>query len=310
MPTYKPSGRVPFFGLILFILVGAILGAVIGVIAYLISINIYFLILSPLGLAAISGGLAYIAVRLGKMRSSIFGLIAGLLLGIFIYGVYWGAGYVDLLNQFATAAPNKAEDASAIINRVLSARPELDRNLERETGQTGILGYVLLVAEEGLSFSRTSSPSSTSVTLNREMTLAYWGIEALLVLGGCALAGFRSAKQIFCESGKKWLGEKDFQFVGTVDARASSQFLQVLRSGDYRTAGRYVTLGRSMGLVQVKVAMCGEPDLSSPGEMILRVTRSAGNRTNDLLVGVTTPMDYRMLVENAQQRQPLGTYAG
>ena len=311
MRTYKPSGRISFFGLILFIIVGAILGSVIGVAAYFISTLIYFLILSPLGLAAISGGLAYIAVRLAKIRSPLFGLIAGLVLGVYVYGVYWGAGYVDLLNQFVNPTPAKdGQDVSAIVNQLLAARPALDRNLERETGQPGIVGYVLLLADEGLSFSRTTSPSSSSITLNRELTLAYWGIETLLVLGGCALAGRRSAKQVFCESGKRWLKESDFQFVGTVDARASNQFLQILRSGDLRSAGQYMTLGRSMGLVHVKVAMCAEPDLSSPGEMILRVTRSAGNRTNELLTGVVTPNEYKMLIDHAQQRQPLGAYTG
>jgi hypothetical protein len=260
-------------------------------------------------LAALSGGVGFLAMRLGKIRSPAFGLIAGLLLGIFILGVYWGTGYVDLLNQFANSAPSKAQDITSSIDRLLDARPALDRNLLRETGQPGILGYVLLVADEGLSFSRTSSSSGTEITLNREMTLVYWGIEALLVVGGTALGGFRAAKMVFCESRKRWIGARDYQLVGTVDARASNQFLQVLRSGDYRTAGRYVTLGRSMGLVQVQVAMCAEPDPGSAGEMILRVTRSAGNRVNELLIGVVTPMDYRVLVENAQQRPPLGVYA-
>jgi hypothetical protein len=311
MRTYQPSGRISFFGLIFFIIVGAILGAVIGVAAYLISTKIYFLVLSPLGLAAISGGLAYLAVRMGKMRSPLFGLLAGLVLGAYIYGVYWGAGYVDLLNQFVSGAPSKdGQDISSIVNQLLASRPELDRNLQRETGQPGLIGYVLLVAEEGLSFSRTTSPGSSAITLNRELTLAYWGIEALLVLGACALAGRRSAKQVFCESGNRWLKESDFQFVGTVDARVSNQFIQLLRSGDLRTAGQYVTLGRSMGLVQVKVAKCAEPDLASPGEMILRVTRSAGNKTNELLTGVVTPHEYKMLIDNAQQRAPLGAYTG
>lgn len=311
MRIYKPSGRVPFFGLIIFVIAGAIFGTAIGVVAYLISRLIFFLIISPLVLAAISGGLVYLNIRWGKIRNPAFGLIAGLLLGIFIFGVYWGAGYVDVLNQVANTAPNKNEDLSSVINRLLSARTTLDRIL-REEGieQPGILGYVLWLAEEGLSFSRTSSPSSTSITLNREMTLAYWGIEALLVIGGAALAGFRSAKQVFCESGKRWLKEGDYQLVGTVDARASGQFVQVLRSGDYRTAGRYMTLGRSMGLVQVKVAMCAEPDLSSSGEMMVRVIRGAGNRTDELLTGIVTPMEYRMLVDNAQQRPPVGAYAG
>ena len=312
MRTYKPSGRISFFGLILFIIVGAILGAVIGVAAYFISTLIYFLILSPLGLAAISGGLAYLAVRLGRIRSPLVGLIAGLILGGYIYGVYWGAGYVDALNQVANTAPSKNEDITSIINRVLNARTDLDRFFDRQNiDERGFLGYVVFMAEQGLSFSRTSSSSGTEITLNREMTLIYWGIETLLVLGACAIAGRRSATQVVCESSKRWLKEGDFQFVGTVDARATNQFLQILRSGDLRAAGQYMTLGRSMGLVQVKVAMCAEPDLSSPGEMILRVTRSAGNRTNYLLTGVVTPNEYKTLIDNAQQRQtPLGAFTG
>jgi hypothetical protein len=267
------------------------------------------LLLSPLVLAVVSGGLGAIAVHWGRFRSPVFGLIAGVLLGAFVYGVYWGTGYVDALNQVASSAPNKNDDLIGTINRLLSARASLDNFFLRQNiGQTGIVGYVLYLAEQGLSFSRTSSSSGTEITLNREMTLVYWGLEALFVIGGTALACFRSAQVPFCESGKRWVRERDYQLVGTVDARVSDQFLQVLRSGDYRTAGQYMILGRSMGLLQVQVVMCAEPDLGSPGEMILRVTRSAGNRTNTLLTGVVTPMEYRTFVDNAQQRPPLAVY--
>ena len=309
MRTYKPSGRISFFGLIFFIIIGAILGAVIGIVAYLISTQIYFLVLSPLGLAAISGGLAYVAVRMGKMRSPVIGLLAGLLLGGYIYGIYWGAGYAHELIAEA-ANTSKSGQPIDILNEALALRPQLDRFLQRETGQTGLIGYVLLLAEDGLSFSRTTSPSSSSITLNREMTLGYWGIETLLVLGASAIAGLRSASQVYCESGKRWLKESDYQFVGTVDARASDQFLQLLRGGDFRSAAQYMTLGRSMGLVQVTVAMCAEENLSSPGELVLRVTRSAGNKTNELLTGIVTSNEYKTLIDHAQQRVPLAAFTG
>jgi hypothetical protein len=301
MQAYKPSGRVPIVGLILFIVVGVLLGTLVGVVAYLISTVIFLLILSPLILAVVSGALAYLCVRWGKIRNPAVGFIIGLLLGVAVIGAYWGAGYAAALNEVAAERTSKGNDLTSQINNLLSARSTVDRVVLRETGQTGLIGYVLFMAKDGMTFTRTSSPSSTGITLNREMTLVYWGIELLLVVVSAAFSGMRSAQKPFCEIGKRWLRDGDYKLIGTVDARLSDQFLQALRSGDYRSAGRHIMLGNTPGLVQVKVVKCGEPDLVSPGEMILRATRAAGNRVNELIIGTISPMDYRMLIESGQR---------
>jgi hypothetical protein len=300
MRSYQPSGKVPLLGALGFIVFGLVFALATGVIAYLISTQIYLLIVSPFLLAVVSGGIAYLGVRWGKIRNTVFSALIGLLLGNVVIGAYWGATYVDALNQVADARTSKNSDD--FIGRLTEAQPTLSRTLREETGQTGIVGLILLLAEDGMTFTRTSSPDSTGVTLDRNMTLIYWAIEALLVVGAGIISAIRSARVPFCEISKRWFTDKDYQPLGTIDVRTSNQFTQALRSGDFRTAGQMLTLGAGSDIMQVKVVKCGAADLNTPGDLVLRVTRQAGNRSNDVLVGLLTPMEYRALVDSAQRR--------
>lgn len=303
MKTYQPSGRIPLGGIIVFIVVGSILGMAVGIAAHLISTQIFFLCLSPLGLAVLSGAIANVCVRLGRVRSPGFALLIGLLLGAVIYGTYWGAGYVRALDEVATTSPSK--NSSEPIERLMSARPTLDRFLRSETGQDGIIGYVLFQAEEGMTFSRTSS-SSTEFTFSREMTLGYWGLEMLLVIGAAAFSAYSQAGSPYSELDRRWIGDRDFRFLGSVDGRLDQQFISALNSGNFRGAGQHLMLGSKVGLLQVNVVKFGEPNLAAPGDMIVRGTRRSGNRENEVFTGVISPVEYRALVDSAQLTSPQG----
>ena len=300
MRSYQPSGRVPFLGAFGFIILGVFLGLATGILAYFISTQLYLLIASPVLLAAVTGGIAYLGVRWCKIRNTAVSALIGLLIGLVVIGAYWATNYADALNQVAEDRTSKNSDD--LIGRLTAAQPTLDRILREDTGQTGLVGLILFMAEEGMTFTRTSSPDSTGISLDRNMTLIYWAIEALVVVLAGIVSAYTSARQPFCEINKRWFRDRDYQALGTIDVRASSQFIQALRSGDYRTAGQLLVLGSEAGMMQVKVVKCGAADLNTPGDLVLRVTRRSGNRSSDALLGVLTPMEYRALVDSAQRR--------
>jgi hypothetical protein len=95
MRKYQPSGRIPYLGFILLILVALLGGAAVGGILWALDhyLNISLVFVFPLFAGAIVGGLLVLSVRSTKVRSPFFAALMGIVAGIVIYGVYHAASY-------------------------------------------------------------------------------------------------------------------------------------------------------------------------------------------------------------------------
>jgi hypothetical protein len=108
---YRPSGRIPFGGLIGLILATIIGSLVIGGLVFAVSHLIYLIVLFPIIMGALGGGLLSLVVKSAKVRSPIIAGLLGLVLGVGIIGVYrFAEYYIDFRNEVTSVVREEGGD--------------------------------------------------------------------------------------------------------------------------------------------------------------------------------------------------------
>lgn len=303
MTEYSPSGRFSFLGLVLALIMILIGGAVLGVIAYLISKAIYLVPISPLVLALLSGAVAALAVRWGKIRNSIIAILIGLALGTVSYGTYRAAEYAGTMVEIAQISSIK--DISGLIAQVQGGQRQLDTFLQGEVGQGGFLGFAEFLAQEGMTITRTGSSSSTGgITLVNETLYGYWAIEAFAILLISAWMARSAARKPFCEDGNKWLKDSDFQMVGAINYSDVDPFKKALLANDFITAGAILAVPPPSGGALVRMVRCGGATEQPDDDIIITATQKKGrNRVETAFTGMMSMSAYTMLWNAVQQRR-------
>jgi len=285
MKRYRPSGRLPFGGLLGLILATIIGSLVIGGLVFAVSHLIYLIVLFPLVMGAVGGGLLALVVRSSKIRSPIIAGLFGLLLGIGILGVYrFAEYYIDFRNEVTTAVREEGgEDVS---------QEEIDQFiddvLQEEVGASGFLGYLRYSATLGTTITRSSS----EIALDENATWIYWGIELLIVALFCAGLAFAAARKPFNEEADEWY--PDPQYVGSVDWKARKEFYKLLNEGDTREAYKMVNVSPG---VPPRVDVVVQQTPSAPQtDVILTVRETRMNRkqeaSGDKLKGVLSAQEF------------------
>ncbi|MCS7071708.1 MAG: hypothetical protein NZM00_09395, partial [Anaerolinea sp.] len=145
MRSYRNTGIASPFGLLLGLIIGVFLSVVVGLVSFAFSTFVVYLVpLHPLFVALIVAGVSAVVVRVGKVRSLLPGILIGVLIGALTYGVSRAAEYGYAVYQEAEGYAGKSGDVLANWN---VAQRDIDRLLERQTGQSGVIGYVLFSAE-------------------------------------------------------------------------------------------------------------------------------------------------------------------
>jgi hypothetical protein len=220
---YRPSGRIPFGGLIGLILATIIGSLVIGGLVFAVSHLIYLIVLFPIIMGALGGGLLALVVKSGKVRSPIIAGLFGLILGVGIIGVYrFAEYYIDFRNEVTAVVREEGGDdiSQEEIDQFI------DETLEAEVGSPGFIGYIRYSATLGTTITRTSS----EVTLDENATWVYWGVELLIVALFCAGLAFNAARQPFNEDVGEWY--PDPFYVGTINWKSRKEFLDEVKNGD------------------------------------------------------------------------------
>jgi hypothetical protein len=269
MKKYRTSGRIPFGGFIALILATIIGGAVIGGIVFAASHLIYLIILFPLLMGAVGGGLLALVVRGTKVRSPIIAALFGLIMGVGIVGVYrFAEYYIDFRNEITNAAHESEGDniTQEEIDQFI------DETLEQETGSPGFIGYLKYSASLGTTITRSSS----EVELDEKATWVYWGIELVIVMLFCAGLAASAARKPFNEEAGEWYPEP--LLVGSVDWKSRKEFYKLLKAGDLRSAFKMVTTASLSGN-RVDVLVQQTPSAPQT-DVVLSVNETRVNRKN------------------------------
>lgn len=187
--------------LILSVLVGAAMG---GLLFGADMIGFYLILLMPLAV----GGLVGLATTFPAVPARIptFPLLIVALIGCAVaVVVYWGATYFQYREEFVKVVQ---ENIAVERDEALALLPEFE---QEAYGTTGFPAMLALLAEEGLSITRTGSSSSSSgLLLQGGVAYAYWIGEIVLMLIVAWAAVFRRYTTNY---GKKFKPEPQAAFV-------------------------------------------------------------------------------------------------
>lgn len=308
MRRFQPSGRIALFPFLIMTVIGLIIAAVLGVAAMLIAQSIYLVPLSPLIMAAAAGVLAAFVTRAGKNRSPLLAALIGLSIGLTLYGVYRYSEYVHVLYT-VEAQRNPKGDIFANLQGALSPSniAQVDRTLRNDgIAEQGFVGYVLWSASEGMQITRLSASSSSSggLFLDRNMTLGYWGLEFLIVVGAALYAALQAARAPYDENQRRWIKDDQFRLFGTVDASMEKDFVRALEEGHWQRAGSLMMPGISGGAVTVLGYKLGDDF----GDVLLRVNTTKRNRQQQSAQGVLSMSEFKSLLASAARAPRQGAY--
>ncbi len=271
MKPYRSSGRVPFGGWIALVLATLIGSLVIGGIVFAVSHLIYLIVLFPLLMGAIGGGLLVLVVKSSKVRSPILAGLFGLILGIGIVGVYrFAEYYIDFRNEITNSIrESEGQDISQ-----QDIDEFIDLSLEDETGSSGFVGYLKYAASLGTTITRSSG--SSEMQLDERATWIYWGIELLIVALIAAGMAFGAARQPFNEEAGEWYPGQ--MVIGRVDWNSRKEFYNLLKADDLRGAFKMVMTAPMTGN-RVDVLFQQTPT-APQSDVILSVNETRVNRKN------------------------------
>jgi hypothetical protein len=234
MKPYQPPSAsfLPMSELTMVLLTVGLGSAVIGVVAYVLSIYLWLIILFPLAVGALGGTLVKWQVKGAKLGNPTIAAFIGLFAGMLIYSIFFASDYVyfrlETEKQLATDAAYFRVSPSEL----------LDELLLYETGSGGFLGFMKIVEREGIEISQVTDPSDRGLVITGIWVYVYYLIEAGLIVGVSTGLALDAGRQPYCPQCRNWI-EKHIN-VGHVSTQQGSEFRSALRLGNASTIKEYI----------------------------------------------------------------------
>ena len=297
------GNKVPIDGCLLLILFALGGGLLAGGLAVAISRFVYLIIAFPIGMGFVGGTITAVAVRLGKVRHPRLAMLAGIVTGLFIYGVYWAGDYLAFRSEARSFVVAEME-AEFGESDAAAAAELVDLVLEEETGSGGFLGYVLFSAQEGMDVGRVGN--SATFNVGTTLTVIYWLVEVILI--GLVAAGVAQEAAIrpFCTAHDRWYEPNEL--VGGVGPDLAETAMLALREGHYAALRQMLDPGAPAPGLALYTARCRDCLASDPVLTVRTLSLDSRKRvkTKDLLQQPLSQEHYETL---AQGTTPAGASA-
>ncbi len=304
MRSYRASNRIPLGGFLLLILIGGGVAVGLGLALWEISSLLNFLaIMVVLFTGLILGGIFSLVVRISKIRNPLIAGLIGLLAGVLLYGVYQYAGYYvtfrDEMRAAATQSTGKAP-SDILLNS------QIDKILVGEVGRGGFVGYLMITAKYGITFSSSpGSSSSSDVELTDAGVWIYWGLEMLMIAGFAAFGAARAARQPFDEESNEWYGKPTY--FASASTKSRKALMRALKDGDFQTAGSLLTTD-NIKYPRIDVTLrrgASAPTSYSQQDVFLIVNHvQRKGRNSAIRSGVISPSEFSLL-QLSMSQQPV-----
>ncbi|MCL4272144.1 MAG: hypothetical protein KJZ72_21480, partial [Anaerolineales bacterium] len=175
MNSYFTSNRILISKTTLLASGSVVLGIMIGVLAYLLSVHIYYIFVYPLVVGGVTLIVYYKWLQFVKIRHSVLMTSIGLITGIIVAMTFYVSPYVIGRNEFIIDLQKRhsfidAQTASFIYDKVLS----------NATGSNGFVGYM---------------KSRAQVSPWTDWIWAYWLSEVVLISTPVTWIGYKFGKQ-------------------------------------------------------------------------------------------------------------------
>ena len=304
MRSYRASNRIPVSGFLLLIVVGGAVAVGLGLALWEISSLLNFLAIVVVMLTGlILGGILSLVVRISKIRNPLIAGLIGLLAGILLYGVYQYAGYYitfrDEMRATATQSMGKTP-SDALLNSQIS------KILQQEVGSDGFVGYLMVTAKYGITFSSSpGSSSSSDIEITDTGVWIYWGLEMLMVAAFAAFGAGRAARQPFDEEANEWYGKPTY--FATASTKSRKALISALKDGDFQSAGRLLTTD-ALKYPRLEVTLRRSPSAAtsySQQDVVVTVNHAQRKgRASAIRSGVLSPSEFNLL-QLAMSQQPV-----
>lgn len=234
MKKYQPGGQVSFGAIILMLLAAILGGAGAGLLMWAVEhfTQFYLVIAFPIIAGVIVGGLLTLIVRGMKVQNVPAILLAGVVGGLVLYGVYHLATY------FVTYRGNileliREDDRNATQEEVDEL---LNAFLQDEYGQSGFVGYLFDSAASGITITRAASSSSSSgIELKDTAWWIFSAVEMVMAIFVAAGTPLRAASYpLDPTSGERYPTPT---LLAVADAKKPGPILQSIKAGDWRQVG-------------------------------------------------------------------------
>jgi len=234
MKPYQPpsASSLPMSELTMVLLTVGLGSAVIGVVAYIISIYLWLIILFPLAVGFLGGALVKWQIKGAKLGNAAIAALIGLFAGMLIYSTFFASGYVHFRLE---AEKQLAADAEYF---GVSPSDLLDDLLIYETGSGGFLGFLKIVEREGIEISQVTDPSDRGLAVTGVWVYVYYLIEAGLIAGVSTGFALDAGRQPYCPQCRDWI-EKKIN-MGHVSTQQGPEFRSALRLGNISTIKEYI----------------------------------------------------------------------
>jgi hypothetical protein len=253
----------------------------------------------PIFAGAIAGGVLARGARAGKVRSPFIAGLIGILAAVLMYGIYHGASYyitfrTEMHEAYLENAGKGAsdDDFERALNKLMFS----------EVGDTGFVGYLRLVAQEGFSITRTAASSSSSdLELKDELVWGYWIVEIVLAAALAAWIAGREAGQPFDEEANAWYGKPTLLAITTAKSRKA--LVNALKDGDFLQAGSLLTT-QELKFPRMEITLRRSPASSSSlmSDIFLTVDYvQRKGRSNAVQSGVVSPSELDLINRGIQQ---------
>jgi hypothetical protein len=301
MKPYQPSLHAPAGGLVVLLFAVVLGGAAIGILVSLLSNLVYLILVFPLLMGLMGGAIAARVVHIGKIRNPPVAILAAAAMGVIIYGSMWAADYVQARNMIKEDVLAQSPGTSQA-----SLEAAIDTFLQKNTGQTGFIGYILVRDQEGESIGRIGSSDQEPLNLGPVFSWVYWGLELVIILWGAIRSARRAAYEPFCEACGRWY-EKPQQ-LGSLGASRSKEVMGLVDNGQFVKLGE--ELQANPALPNVAVFMAASGNDCTDGDVLLvvrsQVRDSRGNPTGkDLARGMISAGQAQELQRGIQNRRAL-----
>jgi hypothetical protein len=221
-------------------------GGLAGIIAAIVSQLIYIVLVFPLLIGFVGGRVIMGAIQMAKIRKAPQMILLSFVAAIAIYGTYHYGRYIGL--QIETSFTMFPGFSEATADKHLSAaKAFVDYALEKETGYSGFVGYMLFKAKEGVSIGRFYH--SDRLNLGPVLTWFYWALEFGIILAITIYTGRNLIRRPFCESCGNWYSRE--KHLGGTNSANGSVLAELITQKDFIQIGRL--LEEDAGLPSLEV---------------------------------------------------------
>ncbi|HEY6006008.1 MAG TPA: hypothetical protein VIV57_24220 [Anaeromyxobacter sp.] len=240
---YRPSGSSDPGSLPILIAGSIVVGIAVGVVESIVGQWFHLLILFPLLAGLAVGAFAAWLIARRRIRAPLAALVV--------------AGLGGLTTQLAVHVADYVRFRAELEESVQQRGLTVDQALEAATGSPGFTGYMLFVAEQGITIKRAGQSSDGGTKISGVGSFVLWGVEALLALGVAASMARSRALEPFCERCRLWYGADQVVSLGSPD---DAHVRSVVAALDVRDLPRAVeSLGARTEDAQSTLTMRGCP---------------------------------------------------